>query len=342
MRFAILGNGRIAKYHIEAIDAVEGLSVVAICDKSLKTSDKAGSHETTPDKAGQPCYFKSLDEMLAWGEFDIVAICTPSGVHYENTIDCLKKGFHVVTEKPMAMSTQECEDMILTAKNNDRELFVLHQNRLNPTCKALKEAVDMGRFGKLYMLVSNVFWYRPQSYYNLAEWRGTWEMDGGVFMNQAMHYSDMLNWIVDSEIEHVDSNLSRFARDIKAEDAGVASIRWECGTIGSLNVTSLTYGGNQEGSITVIGEHGFAKIAGVALNKIDKWCFKDRQEIDENIHELSYEIDSVYGSGHVKYYEQLKNYFDGNKDAMVVKGKDAIRAVKLVYELYQDHFNKQA
>ena len=183
-------------------------------------------------------------------------------------------------------------------------LFVVKQNRRNATLQLLKRAVEKRRFGRIYMVNINVFWTRPQSYYDSAPWRGTWEFDGGAFMNQASHYVDLLDWLI-GPVESVQAYTATLARNIQVEDTGVVSIRWRTGALGSMNVTMLTYPKNLEGSITIIGEKGTVRIGGVAVNKIEHWEFADADPDDAQVEQASYETTSVYGFGHPLYYDNV-------------------------------------
>ena len=151
-------------------------------------------------------------------------------------------------------------------------LFVVKQNRRNRTLQLLKQAVSKGRFGRIYMVNVNVFWSRPQSYYDSADWRGTWEFDGGAFMNQASHYVDLLDWLI-GPVESVMAYTGTLARNIEVEDTGVAALKWRNGAMGSVNVTMLTWPKNLEGSITILGEKGSVRVGGVAVNQIEHWQF---------------------------------------------------------------------
>lgn len=154
------------------------------------------------------------------------------------------------------------------------------------------------------MITANVFWTRPQEYYDLAPWRGTWELDGGAFMNQASHYVDMVQWF-GGPIAEVKAITATLARNIEAEDTGSAIIRFQNGAIGSINVTVLTYPKNLEGSITILGEKGTTKVGGMAMNKIEHWQFADRQDYDAEVEQANTNPGSVYGFGHSGYYRNV-------------------------------------
>ena len=156
---------------------------------------------------------------------DMVILCTPSGMHPSQTIAAARAGKHVMTEKPMATRWKDDIEMVKACDDARVRLFVIKQNRRNATLQLLKRAVDEKRFGRIYMVHLNVFWTRPQDYYDQGKWRGTWELDGGAFMNQASHYVDLLEWLI-SPIADVQAMTTTLARDIEVEDTGVLNVRW--------------------------------------------------------------------------------------------------------------------
>ena len=213
-------------------------------------------------------------------------------------------------------------------------LFVVKQNRRNATLQLLKQAVEQGRFGRIYNVAMNVFWTRPQDYYDQGNgWRGTWEYDGGAFMNQASHYIDLLDWII-GPVESVMAYTATQARDIEAEDSGVAVIRWRSGAMGTLNVSMLTYPKNLEGSITILGEKGTARIGGVAVNEIQEWQFADTRPEDAEVKAASYETTSVYGFGHPLYYYNVIQTLWGEAQAET-DGRSGPKSLELLVAMYR-------
>jgi UDP-N-acetyl-2-amino-2-deoxyglucuronate dehydrogenase len=237
------------------------LKLVAVCDIVAERARTAG------EKYGA-AWYTDYDDMLKRNDIDVISVCTPSGLHPEHGIKAAQRGMNVISEKPMAISLAAADNLIKACDDNKVQLFVVKQNRLNTTSQLLKKAIDKGRFGKIYLAQSNVFWQRPQEYYSQAKWRGTWEFDGGSFMNQASHYIDALLWLL-GPADHVMAETATMARKIETEDTGSAIIKFRSGAIGTINVTMLTYPKNFEGSITILGEKGTAKLGGVAINKIE-------------------------------------------------------------------------
>ncbi len=326
IRFALIGCGRISGKHFTALqEHKENAELVAVCD-----TDPATLEETVKQTGAEG--FSQLADLLADSDADVVILCTPSGLHPEQTIQIANDGRHVITEKPMATRLQAGKAMVNACDQNNIHLFVVKQNRLNPTLQLLKQAVVAKRFGRIYMVNVNVFWTRPQEYYDQAKWRGTWEFDGGAFMNQASHYIDLLDWII-GPIESVHAYTSTLERNIEVEDSGVANIKWRSGALGSLNVTMLTYPKNLEGSITILGEKGSVKVGGVAVNQIEHWEFADTRDADETVRNSSYRTDSVYGIGHPLYYENVIKVLRGESEPQT-DGREGLRSLETLIAMY--------
>lgn len=328
-RFALVGCGRISKNHVEAIKKLEEeneAKLVACCDLIAERVEKVA--EETGAKA-----FTSYEEMLKESDIDIVSICTPSGLHPKHTIMAARAGKHVLCEKPSGTKLSDVDAAIDACDDAGVRYFVVKQNRFNKTVQLLKKAIDEGRFGRIYMLVSNVFWTRPQEYYDMAPWRGTWEFDGGCLCNQAAHYVDLMQWL-GGAVESVQAFSATLARRIEAEDTIVVNLKYRSGALGSVNVTTLTYPKNLEGSITVLGENGTVRIGGVALNKIATWEFRDSHPMDELIKEADTNPTSVYGFGHLDFYkhviESLKTGSNG-----LVEGREGRKTVEIIEAAYQ-------
>lgn len=280
-----------------------------------------------------PRIYTDLSDMLDHESVDILSICTPSGLHPIHGIMAAKKHIHVLTEKPMAVSLDMADALIRACDEVGVRLFVVLQNRLNTTIRLLKRAIDKGRFGKIYSLFSNVLWLRPQSYYDEATWRGTYALDGGAFLNQASHYADSLQWL-GGPIDSVAAMTGTLARRMEAEDTGSTIIKFTNGAIGSLNVSMLTYLGNLEGSLTVLGEKGTVRLGGIAINKIEKWSFEDWDADDELVTSSSYEPPNVYGFGHRGYYANVLEVLKGNMPADTdgLEGRKSLELISAIYK----------
>jgi UDP-N-acetyl-2-amino-2-deoxyglucuronate dehydrogenase len=209
---------------------------------------------------------------------------------------------------------------------------VVKQNRRNTTLQLLKRAIEEKRFGRIFMVNINVFWTRPQAYYDSAKWRGTWELDGGAFMNQASHYVDLLDWLI-GPVQSVQAMTGTLARDIQVEDTGVLSVRWRSGALGSMNVTMLTYPKNLEGSITILGERGTVRVGGVAVNDIQLWDFADQRDYDSQVKDANYQTSSVYGFGHPLYYDNVIKVLRGEAEPET-DGREGLRSLEVIIAAY--------
>ena len=325
IRVAVVGCGRISKNHFDSIEKHQkDMVLVSICDSNKSVLD---GHKL---KYKANAYLDLID-MLKNEKLDLVVLCTPSGVHADQTELCASYHINVMTEKPMATRWSDGVRMVRACDNASVQLFVVKQNRRNSTLQLLKRAVNEGRFGKIHMVHLNVFWTRPQEYYDQALWRGTWEFDGGAFMNQASHYVDLLDWLI-GPIEKVQAMMST-TLDIEVEDTGVLNVKWRNGALGSMSVTMLTYPKNLEGSITILGETGTVRVGGVAVNDIQHWEFEKTKDYDKEIKEANYQTTSVYGFGHPLYYKNIIDVFHGEAEPET-DGREGLKSLELLIAAY--------
>lgn len=326
IRLALVGCGRISANHFAAMEQhADRVEIVDVCDINAAALEKAVQRTGAKGHS-------SLTEMLKTTAADLVVLTTPSGMHPDQAIEVAESGRHVMTEKPMATRWHDGLRMVKACDDAHVRLFVVKQNRRNATLQLLKRAVEQKRFGRIYMVNLNVFWTRPQDYYDSAKWRGTWEFDGGAFMNQASHYVDLLDWLI-GPIESLQSYTATLARDIEVEDTGVVSVKWRSGALGSMNVTMLTYPKNLEGSITILGEKGTVRVGGVAVNEIQHWEFAEPSEDDELVKQASYETTSVYGFGHPLYYDNVINVLRGEASPET-DGREGLKSLETLIALY--------
>ena len=321
-----MGCGRISVNHIGAVEMhSDRMELVDVCDNS----DFALQQAVAQTKA---VGHRSLTQMLKTTNADLVILATPSGLHPDQAIQVALSGRHVITEKPMATKWSDGLRMVKACEDANVRLFVVKQNRHNASLQLLKKAIEQGRFGKIYSVAVNVFWTRPQEYYDSAKWRGTWEFDGGALMNQASHYVDLLDWLI-GPVESVMTYTATLARDIEVEDSGVVALRWRSGALGTVNVSMLTYPKNMEGSITILGENGTVRVGGVAVNEIKTWEFSELRAEDAEIANSSYQTTSVYGFGHALYYDNVIKTLRGEALAET-DGREGLKSLELLIAMY--------
>ena len=264
---------------------------------------------------------------------DLIVLATPSGLHPKQVKMAASAGVNVCTEKPMATKWEDGVSMLEACKENNVHLFVVKQNRFNSTIELVRNQINSGRFGKIGLVNVNVFWQRPQSYYDQDNWRGTWELDGGALMNQASHYVDLLDWMI-GPVENIFASTATIAREIEVEDTAVLQIKWASGALGTMAVTMITYPENLEGSITILGDKGTVKIGGKAVNKIEEWAFSDNHPDDLKVKNASYETTNVYGFGHPPYYANMIKALRGLTDP-ICSGEEGLKSLELLIASYR-------
>ena len=327
IKVGLVGCGRISGYHLEAIkDLKEEYELLGVTDVDQSRSEAAA-------KKFNCQAYASLEDLLKTPGMQIASLCTPSGLHHANALSCLKFGIGCLSEKPFGVYYRDSLAVVEEFEKKNIPLYVVAQNRFNPTVLKVRHWFEQGMFGKLYLLQANVFWQRPQSYYDAEPWRGTRKLDGGVFLNQANHYFDIVQWF-GGDVTSVKTQLARLGRKIECEDTGVACLRFRNGALGVISATTLAYPENCEGSFTIIAEKATIKISGTALNKLE---ICKVQGIDTNsIEKPDYLPTTVYGNSHKEYYLRLYQTLTGNKQSGLVTGREALKTVELTEQIYRE------
>jgi predicted dehydrogenase len=331
LNFALVGCGRIAPKHVEALTsgAVSGARLAAVCDVVPEKADLIGK------KYGVPAFkdrFEMMEKMN--DQIDVVSILTPSGLHAEHAVDMAKFRKHVVVEKPMALTLTDADRMISACDTHGVRLFVVKQNRYNHPVKKLREAVEGGRFGKMVLGTVRVRWCRQQKYYDQDKWRGTWAYDGGVFANQASHHVDLLQWMM-GDVESVFAKTSTALVNIETEDTGVVIVRFKNGALGVIEATTATRPKDLEGSISILGETGSVEIAGFAVNEMKTWNFTENKTGDDQV-VANYRNapPNVYGFGHTEYLNKVVESIREGRSALVdgLEGRKSLELISAIYE----------
>jgi UDP-N-acetyl-2-amino-2-deoxyglucuronate dehydrogenase len=326
LNFGIIGCGRIAYKHAEAIKKNEKANLLCVCDI---IEERATEYK---DKYGAEAHFTDYRKMLEYSGLDVVNICTPSGMHAEMGIAAAKAGKHVIVEKPMALSLKDADDLIEACDENGVKLAVCFQNRFNPPVQKLRRALEEGRFGKLTHASATVRWFRPQDYYDQAPWRGTRAMDGGCLMNQSIHNIDLLQWMM-GPVESVFGYTATNLRKIECEDVGVAVLKFKNGALGVIEASTTIYPENLEETLNIFGEKGTVVLGGIAVNKIETWKFADSTDENVDLDGHQQDVPNVYGFGHDALVEDFIQAVTNNSKPYIDgwEGRRALEIVKAVY-----------
>ncbi|OAA26582.1 oxidoreductase [Kosmotoga arenicorallina S304] len=349
LRAALIGCGRIGiKKHIEAFAAnSDKIELVAVCDIVKEKAEKAaieyekrcGSYKSINEqptsynqrRIPKPLVLTNYEELFD-ADIDFVTIATESGNHYKNTIDFLNVGKHVLVEKPMALSTNQMNEMIALAKEKGLKLGVCFQNRFNPPIQELRKKIESGAFGRIFNATARILWNRNENYYKQAPWRGTWAMDGGTLMNQCSHNIDLLQWTLGGIVEEIYALTKNFNHPyVETEDFGTAILKFKNGSIGIIEGTVNVYPKNLEETLSVFGETGTVVIGGLAVNRIQTWRFPD-----EDGHPFMNlpDPETVYGNGHIALFKDFTNAIINNKKPYI-SGEDGKKAVEIILGIYK-------
>lgn len=340
MTCALIGCGAISGKHLTAVaENRDTVRLVAVCDVDRSRAEALVASDRSGVSAGARIY---TDHRLMLNEVkpDVVAIATPTRFHYGIAVDCMQAGAHVIVEKPMALSTSEADSMIETARRNRVKLSVCYITRFAPHIKLLKRMIDEGRFGKLYYGALQIRWNRSEQYYKEAAWRGTWEADGGMLMNQGTHGLDLLTWLVGSPLVRTSGLIRRFARPIEAEDFTSATLEFASGAVGLLEASVLVYPKNLESSLSLFGETGTVVIGGNHIDTIKTWNFADAGELSTLEGAEAWLVQAREGqkSGHGALYEDVFRAITSRTEPSIdgPEGRRSIEAVLSVYRASRD------
>lgn len=328
IKFAIVGFGHIGRRHAQHILSNPAASLVAICDNDLQVS------ADLPDK-GIP-FYADIEELLAGTDADVVCVCTPNYLHATQAVAVVASGRHVVVEKPMALSTEECDELIAAADRFDRIVFAVKQNRYNPPVAAVKSLIKEGSLGKIFMIQVNCFWNRGAAYYAQSDWRGDKQKDGGCLFTQFSHFVDILYYL-NGTIESATGLVDNFAHghNTDFEDSGSFVMRAENGATINFNFTTCSFEKNMEGSITILAERGTLKIGGQYLNTLEYQCLDGGELPQINI--IAKENDYGLYKGSMSNHDKvIQNVIDVLKHAQPImtsaaEGRDVIRIIELMY-----------
>lgn len=332
MKYALIGCGRISPNHIIAAKNNK-LNFVAVCDIVQENMLDKSAKFNFPDTIHMYLDYK---EMLEKEKPELVAVCTESGKHASIALDCIAAGCNVIIEKPIALSLEDADAIIATAKEKHVKVCACHQNRFNKSVQKIREAFDKKRFGRMFYGTAHIRWSRDWEYYSRASWRGTWEQDGGALMNQCIHNIDLLRWFLGGEIEEVVAYTDRLNHKyIEAEDLGLALVKFKNGCYGIIEGTTDVYPKNLEETLYLFGEKGTVKVGGQSVNVIEEWRFSDELDNPEDVkNEYHENPPNVYGFGHTPLYADVIDAINNNRDPYITaeEGKKALELVLAIYK----------
>mgnify|MGYP003971403265 FL=1 len=274
--FAVIGFGHIGKKHAIMVSGNDDSDLVAIID-----TDEAKQKKARDTYSGVQVFGSLEDFLTSDVEADVVNICTPNGYHASQAIKALDNRSHVVLEKPMGLTRQECEEVIFKSLQVSKHVFCVKQNRYSPSSKWMKSLMEENKLGRINMVQLSCYWNRDSRYYKAGGWKGTRNLDGGILFTQFSHFIDIMYWLF-GDIQNIVAMSTNFNHKGSTEfdDSGLVQFEFVNGGFGSVNYSTAIYGQNFESSIVVVGEKGTLKVSGQYMDKVE-YCHIEDYEMPQ-------------------------------------------------------------
>lgn len=324
-KVVLVGCGRIAKKHAALLGEgqISGARLAAVCDLIPARAIELSRQYSVP-------WYRDIDTMLETVEPDLVSVLTPSGLHAIHALHLSLYQVPLLVEKPLALTLEDVDNVVNVYQKCGTKLGEVKQNRYNVAVRYLKDALDSGRLGTPRLASVRVWWSRDAAYYE--DWHGRWDMAGGVLANQAIHYVDLLWWLL-GDVRRV-SAFATYDGYTQLETGLVATLEFESGVIGTLEATTLTRPRDLEGSLAVLGSRGIVELGGFAANKIRRWEFDVEEPGDAAIRGQGENPPDVYGFGHLKLYEDVVGCLKAGGE-FPVNGQEARKSLEIVHAIYE-------
>lgn len=322
IKIALIGCGAIAAFHCQAISSFEDAEVIGVYDKSFERS------ETFARERGI-AVFESMEDLLA-SDADIVTLCTPSGMHAPLSIECLNAGKHVVVEKPIALTNEECDRVLEAEKNSGKLCAPISQLRYFDDIRKAKAIVESGELGKVVLCDLYMKYYRAPSYYENS-WRGTKAMDGGgALMNQGIHGIDVLRFIV-GDIARINGKVRTQVHNIEVEDTAVASVEFKNGAIGVIEGTTSVRPGYPR-RIEIHCEKGSVLLEENTIVAIDTPEYSHKAQ-EKPMNSASDPLNISF-EGHRRQYDNIFATIRGEEN-LFYTAKEAAESVRTILGIYR-------
>ena len=333
IRFAVVGCGHIGKRHAEMVKREEGAELVALCD--IRPQEELGI-ENYPVP-----FFSNMSDLLQAGlDLDVINICVPNGLHAQLAIQALETGHHVVIEKPMALTLADAEKVVYTSLKYRKQVFCVMQNRYSPPSVWIKEMVESGRLGKIYMVQLNCYWNRDDRYYKPGGWHGDAQLDGGTLFTQFSHFIDIMYWLF-GDICNIQARFADFNHQHSTafEDSGFVNFSFVNGGMGCLNYSTAVWDKNMESSMLIIAENGSVKIGGQYMNEVEYCHIKDYDMPELAPTNPSNDYGHYKGSAqnHNFVHRNVVNVLNGKPGEMITTNVlEGMKVVDIIQRIYAE------
>lgn len=328
IKIAILGYGHIGKKHAEMVAQNPNFELIALIDSKFAAEDT--QNFSVP-------VFKSLQEFLGQ-EFsvDLIAVCTPNGLHFDQAKTIIESGISVIIEKPITLHSDEAIALESLAAEKKVHIFPVMQNRFSPPALWLKSLLENNLLGKIFMVQISCYWNRNDGYYTKESWRGTKALDGGTLFTQFSHYLDIMYWLF-GDITNIKSKFADFNHSelTEFEDSGIITFEFASGGIGSFNFSTSVWNENLESSLTIIAEKGSVKVGGQYMNEVEKCIIKDYTlpVLPETSHPNDYGSFKGSAQNHHYLYQNVVDFLRFGKEIQTTTC-DSIKVLKIIENIY--------
>ena len=324
INIAIIGCGRVANHHIRAIKKFGKYSITGVCDLNISKANYYGKKYNIP-------IFSDYRHMLKNINCDVVVIITPSGMHFEHSYEILDKfKKNVAIEKPISLKIEHVKKLFKKSKDNKLKIFPIFQNRYNKAVLKVKESIDKKLLGKINIVSLRLRWCRPQRYYDMSEWRGTFSHDGGALTNQGIHYIDLIKFLAGKPVSTF-CKMDTFGAEIEVEDTALGLVKFKNKILANVEVTTSTRPDDIEASISILGTKGFAQIGGLAANELQIFT-PDQKKCKI----YSENIPDAYGFGHYDFYNDLYKSIVLKKK-FPISYQDCLESINFLHSFYESN-----
>lgn len=331
IRFAVIGCGHIGKRHAEMILRNDESELIALIDTKAE-------HELSLENFNVP-FFNSLEDFLLSGlDVDVINIASPNGFHAEQSLKCLDAKKHIVIEKPMGLNKQEAENVIFKALHVHKHVFAVMQNRYSPPSVWIKDLIESGKLGGIYMVQMNCYWNRDNRYYKPDSWHGKKELDGGTLFTQFSHFIDIMYWLF-GDIHNIQAKFNDFNHQdlTDFEDSGFVNFDFVNGGMGSINYSTSVWNKNMESSMTIVAENGSVKIGGQYMNEVEYCHVKDyiMPELAPTNPGNDY---GAYKGSAANHHYIIENVVDvlKNRAPITTNALEGLKVVDIIERIYQE------
>lgn len=329
LRIGLIGCGYISNKHLKTLVRFDDISLIAVSDiQKTKMEESVQFYQESKGNNTPISLYENYNDMLSDPNVDAVIISVISGLHAEIAKKALKHGKHVMIEKPLALSLKDANEIIDLSQKYNKTVLVCHQLRYRPLIQKIKQLLEKGYFGALYLGVASLRLNRSSDYYASAAWKGTWEKDGGMLVNQGIHLVDILIWLM-GDMKSVYGEIATRVKEKETEDVATGIISFENDAKGVIEANTITKPKNLGYYLSIFGEKGSVCIGGPGFNEVEHCYLKNHPHLEEELKQLGNESDEQY-----VMYQNFLEAISTNKQPLITaqEGKKALEAIFAIYQ----------